>query len=310
MTFLCSYTDIWWLFFAITTSTVSVRDHFSLLNCVFHAAFSVMEKDAENRICTYTILQSNTVVHNGSSSSWRIDSRMNGMKITIWWPLEIFVALHKYWIYCWNCDNSQTQFDRCVVNECVWQKKRFLFYQCISLTRSFNHAQPDALTCTTERCSDWARSGEITRTQWRQQQNGCIHPTTAPSLHRLFWWKTPHRKAFGKERVKEVYRVQIDAPSLTRRHEQMNSRGIKYQFHKGERVLCFEPDPTKAKVLYDAKVTFCLSNLAVRCFDFVQTDNLSWEKQDCFHKLWDIWLDRERHLGLRNITLAANIPLT
>lgn len=37
----------------------------------------------------------------------------------------------------------------------------------------------------------------------------------------------------------------------------MNSRGIKYQFHKGERVLCFEPDPTKAKVLYDAKVMFC-----------------------------------------------------
>ncbi|XP_075907393.1 MSL complex subunit 3B-like isoform X3 [Nelusetta ayraudi] len=39
-----------------------------------------------------------------------------------------------------------------------------------------------------------------------------------------------------------------------RRHEQMNSRGIKYQFEQGERVLCFEPDPTKAKVLYDAKV--------------------------------------------------------
>ncbi|XP_029942286.1 male-specific lethal 3 homolog isoform X1 [Salarias fasciatus] len=34
----------------------------------------------------------------------------------------------------------------------------------------------------------------------------------------------------------------------------MSSRGIKYLFHKGERVLCFEPDPTKAKVLYDAKV--------------------------------------------------------
>uniref|UniRef100_H2LIT3 MSL complex subunit 3 n=1 Tax=Oryzias latipes TaxID=8090 RepID=H2LIT3_ORYLA len=34
----------------------------------------------------------------------------------------------------------------------------------------------------------------------------------------------------------------------------MNSRGIKYHFHKGERVLCFEPDPSKAKVLYDAKV--------------------------------------------------------
>lgn len=41
-----------------------------------------------------------------------------------------------------------------------------------------------------------------------------------------------------------------------RRHEQMNSRGIKYQFEQGERVLCFEPDPTKAKVLYDAKVKF------------------------------------------------------
>lgn len=40
-----------------------------------------------------------------------------------------------------------------------------------------------------------------------------------------------------------------------RRHEQMNSRGIKYQFEQGERVLCFEPDPTKAKVLYDAKVS-------------------------------------------------------
>lgn len=34
----------------------------------------------------------------------------------------------------------------------------------------------------------------------------------------------------------------------------MSSRGIKYQFHKGERVLCFEPDPSKAKVLYEAKV--------------------------------------------------------
>ncbi|KAK0154176.1 Male-specific lethal 3 [Merluccius polli] len=34
----------------------------------------------------------------------------------------------------------------------------------------------------------------------------------------------------------------------------MNPRGIKYRFYKGEKVLCFEPDPTKAKVLYDAKV--------------------------------------------------------
>ncbi|XP_072850474.2 MSL complex subunit 3 isoform X1 [Pogona vitticeps] len=34
----------------------------------------------------------------------------------------------------------------------------------------------------------------------------------------------------------------------------MTSRGMKFKFHKGERVLCFEPDPTKAKVLYDAKI--------------------------------------------------------
>lgn len=42
----------------------------------------------------------------------------------------------------------------------------------------------------------------------------------------------------------------------------MSSRGIEYQFLKGERVLCFEPDSTKAKVLYDAKVMFVrISNL-------------------------------------------------
>ncbi|XP_037655008.1 male-specific lethal 3 homolog [Choloepus didactylus] len=35
----------------------------------------------------------------------------------------------------------------------------------------------------------------------------------------------------------------------------MSSReGMKFQFHSGEKVLCFEPDPTKARVLYDAKV--------------------------------------------------------
>ncbi|ESO88506.1 hypothetical protein LOTGIDRAFT_165646 [Lottia gigantea] len=34
----------------------------------------------------------------------------------------------------------------------------------------------------------------------------------------------------------------------------MSTRGLKYTFIVGELVLCFEPDPTKAKVLYDAKV--------------------------------------------------------
>lgn len=50
----------------------------------------------------------------------------------------------------------------------------------------------------------------------------------------------------------------------------MNSRGIKYQFHKGERVLCFEPDPTKAKVLYDAKVNVLHRKMQTgQIFDFV-----------------------------------------
>ncbi|MEJ1281267.1 hypothetical protein NN561_012216 [Cricetulus griseus] len=44
--------------------------------------------------------------------------------------------------------------------------------------------------------------------------------------------------------------------SLALRHdEQMSaSEGMKFQFHSGEKVLCFEPDATKARVLYDAKI--------------------------------------------------------
>ncbi|NIG59985.1 male-specific lethal [Pontoporia blainvillei] len=35
----------------------------------------------------------------------------------------------------------------------------------------------------------------------------------------------------------------------------MNAReGVKFKFHSGEKVLCFEPDPTKARVLDDAKI--------------------------------------------------------
>ncbi|EEB17910.1 conserved hypothetical protein [Pediculus humanus corporis] len=34
----------------------------------------------------------------------------------------------------------------------------------------------------------------------------------------------------------------------------VSTRGNKYKFTDGERVLCYEPDPTKAKVLYDSKV--------------------------------------------------------
>ena len=34
----------------------------------------------------------------------------------------------------------------------------------------------------------------------------------------------------------------------------MSTRGMKFHFEPGEYVLCFEPDATKARVLYDAKV--------------------------------------------------------
>ncbi|GIY82459.1 male-specific lethal 3 homolog [Caerostris darwini] len=32
------------------------------------------------------------------------------------------------------------------------------------------------------------------------------------------------------------------------------TRGVKFKFTEGEKVLCYEPDPTKAKVLYESKV--------------------------------------------------------
>ena len=32
----------------------------------------------------------------------------------------------------------------------------------------------------------------------------------------------------------------------------------KGKFVANELVLCYEPDPVKAKVLYDAKVSFCI----------------------------------------------------
>ncbi|XP_045103203.1 male-specific lethal 3 homolog [Portunus trituberculatus] len=34
----------------------------------------------------------------------------------------------------------------------------------------------------------------------------------------------------------------------------VSTRGVRVKFSEGERVLCYEPDPTKAKVLYDSKV--------------------------------------------------------
>lgn len=36
----------------------------------------------------------------------------------------------------------------------------------------------------------------------------------------------------------------------------VSTRGPKFKFCDGEKVLCYEPDPTKAKVLYDSKVVY------------------------------------------------------
>ncbi|XP_053205267.1 male-specific lethal 3 homolog [Panonychus citri] len=37
----------------------------------------------------------------------------------------------------------------------------------------------------------------------------------------------------------------------------MSSRAFKFNFSEGEKVLCYEPDPNKAKVLYDSKILEC-----------------------------------------------------
>ncbi|CAN8012155.1 unnamed protein product [Ixodes pacificus] len=34
----------------------------------------------------------------------------------------------------------------------------------------------------------------------------------------------------------------------------VSTRGVKFKFTEGEKVLCYEPDSSKAKVLYDSKV--------------------------------------------------------
>ncbi|CAH0553408.1 unnamed protein product [Brassicogethes aeneus] len=44
----------------------------------------------------------------------------------------------------------------------------------------------------------------------------------------------------------------------------VSTRGVKLKFYEGERVLCYEPDPTKAKVLYDSKVLDVIINKDLR----------------------------------------------
>ncbi|KAM4699052.1 MSL complex subunit 3 isoform 2-T2 [Discoglossus pictus] len=65
----------------------------------------------------------------------------------------------------------------------------------------------------------------------------------------------------------------------------MNSRGMKFKFHKGEKVLCFEPDPTKAKVLYDAKVV----DVIVRTDDKGKSDPEYLIHFNGWNRSWDRW---------------------
>ena len=47
---------------------------------------------------------------------------------------------------------------------------------------------------------------------------------------------------------------------IYKRTEKMAMKSPKTKFLEGERVLCYEPDPTKAKVLYDSKVLEVIVN--------------------------------------------------
>ncbi|XP_064482116.1 male-specific lethal 3 homolog isoform X2 [Ornithodoros turicata] len=42
--------------------------------------------------------------------------------------------------------------------------------------------------------------------------------------------------------------------TLLQQHGMVSTRGVKFKFSEGEKVLCYEPDSSKAKVLYDSKV--------------------------------------------------------
>ncbi|XP_069685669.1 MSL complex subunit 3 isoform X2 [Periplaneta americana] len=64
----------------------------------------------------------------------------------------------------------------------------------------------------------------------------------------------------------------------------VSTRGVKFKFSEGEKVLCYEPDPTKAKVLYDSKVLEVIVNKdqrgrkAVEYLIHFQGWNSSWDR--------------------------------
>ncbi|KAF3425649.1 hypothetical protein E2986_13106 [Frieseomelitta varia] len=77
------------------------------------------------------------------------------------------------------------------------------------------------------------------------------------------------------------------SPSKTTKYTyggMVSTRGPKFKFCDGEKVLCYEPDPTKAKVLYDSKVLDVIVNKdqrgrkAVEYLIHFQGWNSSWDR--------------------------------
>ncbi|KAI4458732.1 mortality factor 4-like protein [Holotrichia oblita] len=64
----------------------------------------------------------------------------------------------------------------------------------------------------------------------------------------------------------------------------VSTRGVKSKFFEGEKVLCYEPDPTKARVLYDSKVLEVIINKdhrgrkAIEYLIHFQGWNSSWDR--------------------------------
>ncbi len=56
----------------------------------------------------------------------------------------------------------------------------------------------------------------------------------------------------------------------------VSTRGPKPKFDIGERVLCYEPDPKKIKMLYDAKILDLRPSQKVFVSSVVNLDVIAW----------------------------------
>ncbi|XP_050586996.1 male-specific lethal 3 homolog isoform X2 [Bombus affinis] len=91
-----------------------------------------------------------------------------------------------------------------------------------------------------------------------------------------------NNRRYNTEHVsKQTTLLQMDLRNL---EEMVSTRGPKFKFCDGEKVLCYEPDPTKAKVLYDSKVLDVIVNKdqrgrkAVEYLIHFQGWNSSWDR--------------------------------